>query len=281
MAAAVMRPLMRDDSMKTRSINGKATKKIAECFIKPSDRQTSFERLEIYNRQYWFRLRKCLFNDYPGLRAVLGDRKFARLTDTYLAQNPSRSFTLRNLGSRLAKFLESNPGLTAPRQSLALDMARLEWAYIQAFDNETRPALNSGDLAGMDASKIRLQLQPHLTLLKLKNEIADFLVEIKRNAGLRGEASNAMTRNHLLKRTKPAPRLKREMNFVAVHRFQDKVYFKRLQLGQFVLLSALQNGATLEKACAKVVGLKITADLGETIKNWFSEWAALEWFCLR
>ena len=278
MAAAVMRPLTRGDLMQKRWVGGRKMKKVAETFIKPSERQTSFERLEIYNRQYWFRLRKCLFTDYPGLRSVLGDKKFVRLIDVYLAQNPSRSFTLRNLGSRLANFLEAKPKLTRPCQTLALDMARLEWAYIQAFDNEAKPSLSVGDLTGLDASKIRLELQPHLALLKLENDIADFLIEIKKNAGLRGEASNAMAKDHRLKRTKSVPRLKRKMNFVAVHRFQDHVYFKPLPYGQFLLLSALQNGATLEKACAKVAGLKV-ADLSEAIKSWFSESAALEWFC--
>ena len=32
----------------------------ASEFIKPNDRLSSFERLEIYNRQYWFRLLDCL-----------------------------------------------------------------------------------------------------------------------------------------------------------------------------------------------------------------------------
>jgi hypothetical protein len=279
MATAVMRPLTRGDSMQKRWVGGRATRKVAESFIKPSKRQTSFERLEVYNRQYWFRLRKCLFADYPGLRVILGEKKFARLIDVYLARNPSRSFTLRNLGSRLAKFLQANPKMTMARPQLALDMARLEWSYIQAFDNEARPSLNIKELAGLGSAKIRLELQPHLILLKLENEIADFLIDIKKNTGLRGEASNAMTTDHSLKWTISAPRLKRKMNFVAVHRYQDKVYFKPLQHGQFLLLSALQNGATLEKACVKVARLKIAADLSEAIKNWFSEWAALQWFC--
>jgi hypothetical protein len=279
MAAAVMRPLTDNDSMQRKWIDGRAAKRVAESFVKPSERQTSFERLEIYNRQYWFRLRKCFFTDYPGLRAVLGDRKFARLTDCYLAQNPSRSFTLRNLGSHLAQFLEKNPGLTGARRQLALDMARLEWAYIQAFDNEARPSLDIERLAGLDSTKIRLALQPHLILLKLEHEIADALIGIKRNAGLRGEASNAMTQDHPLKWRTAAPRLKHKMNFVAVHRFQNNVYFKPLEHGQFVVLSAIQSGATLEKACAKLANLGISVDLSETIKNWFSEWAALEWFC--
>lgn len=279
MATAVLRPLARDNSMQTLWTDGQAAKNVAESFIKPSERQTSFERLEIYNRQYWFRLRKCLFTDYPGLRAILGDKKFSKLIDIYLAQNPSRSYTLRNLGSRLTKFLEDNPKLTMPRQHLALDMTRLEWAYLQAFDSEARPSLNMGGMTGLNASKIRLELQPHLTLLKLDTEITDFLIETKKNAGLRGEASNAMIQKHPLKWTKAAPRLKRKANYVAVHRFQDNVYFKPLQYGQFLLLSALQKGATLEKACTKVANLKMTADLSETIHRWFSEWAAVDWFC--
>jgi len=47
-------------------------KAYAARYIKPNDRLTSFERLEIYNRQYWFRVLGGLAEDFPGLRAVLG-----------------------------------------------------------------------------------------------------------------------------------------------------------------------------------------------------------------
>jgi hypothetical protein len=141
------------------------------------------------------------------------------------------------------------------------------------------PLLKTEDLSGLDAAKIRLKLQPHLTLLKLENEVDDFLIELKKDSGLRSEASNAMEQNHRRKKTRLAHGLKRKVNFLAVHRYHDLVYYKRLELGQFVLLSALQNGATLEKACAKLVGLKISGDLGATIQKWFSSWAALGWFC--
>jgi hypothetical protein len=279
MATAVMRLLARDDSMQRKWIDGRPTKKIAESFIKPNDRLTSFERLEIYNRQYWFRVRNCFYEDYLGLRAILGDKKFERLADAYLAKFPSQSYTLRNLGSRLVKFLEANPKLTSPHSQLALDMARLEWAHTEAFDNEAKPPLKTGDLAGLDAAKIRLKLQPHLTLLKLENEVDNFLIELKKNSGLRSEASNAMEQNHRTKKTKVARGLKRKTNFLAVHRHDDLIYYKRLELGQFRLLSALQNGATLEKACAELVGLKIPGNLGETVQKWFQSWAALGWFC--
>src|SRR5277367_3599670 len=157
MATAVMRPLARDDSMQRKWIDGRPTKKIAESFIKPNDRLTSFERLEIYNRQYWFRVRDCFYQDYPGLRAILGDKKFGKLADAYLAKFPSQSYTLRNLGSRLVKFSETNPKLTAPHSQLALDMAKLEWAHIEAFDNEAKSTLQTDDLLDANPAKLRLQ----------------------------------------------------------------------------------------------------------------------------
>jgi len=279
MATAVMRPLTRDDSMQRKWIDGRPTKKIAESFIKPNDRLTSFERLEIYNRQYWFRVRDCFYTDYLGLRAILGDKKFERLTDAYLAKFPSQSYTLRNLGSRLVKFIETEPRWVSPHKQLALDLARLEWAHTEAFDNEAKPLLKTGDLAGLDAAKIRLKLQPHLTLLKLENEVDNFLIQLKKNSGLRSEASNAMEQNHRAKKTKVARGLKLKANFLAVHRHDDLIYYKRLEPGQFRLLSALQKGATLEKACAELVGLIIPGNLGETIQKWFQSWAALGWFC--
>jgi hypothetical protein len=279
MAAAVMRPLARGDKMQIKWIDGRPTKVVINQFIKPNDRMNSFERLEIYNRQYWFRIRQCFYEDYPGLRAILGDKRFERLADAYLARYPSQSFTLRNLGSWLVKFIQEEPRWVSPHKQLALDLARLEWAHTEAFDNEAKSPLKLDDLAGLDAAKIRLQLQPHLTLLKLDNEVDDFLIELKRKSGLRSEASNAMEQNRRHKKTRLAGRLKHKASFLAVHRYKDLVYYKRLEPGQFRLLSALQNGATLEKSCAELAGLKISGDLGATIQQWFTSWAALGWFC--
>ena len=89
--------------------DGRDTRDVVSEFIKPNDRLTSFERLEIYNRQYWFRLIDILTEDFPGLRAVLGEEKFYLLLRAYLTKYPSKSFSLREFGSSLPKFLEEEP----------------------------------------------------------------------------------------------------------------------------------------------------------------------------
>src|SRR5262252_2999031 len=123
MAHAIMRPLSSSDHIASSA---------DAAFIKPNNLLTPVERLEIYSRSYWFRILDSLYDDFPGLRAVLGRRAFHRLSRAYLADCPSRSFTLRNLGSRLGEWLERNPHYAAKRYPLALDMVRLEWAHIEA-----------------------------------------------------------------------------------------------------------------------------------------------------
>src|SRR5258708_6003758 len=100
-ARAVMQPLTLSERMQRTAPGGGRMSAYAARFIKPNDRLTSFERLEIYNRQYWFRLLSSMIEDFPGLRAVLGDRRFEAMSKAYLVDCPSRSFTLRNLGVRL------------------------------------------------------------------------------------------------------------------------------------------------------------------------------------
>ena len=109
MAAAVMHPLTRAETMPRRRRNGVSNQAEAEAIIRPNDRLTSFERLEIYNRQYWFRLYTCFEEDFPGLQAILGRAKFDALMRAYLTDCPSESFSLRNLASRLDTWLEQHP----------------------------------------------------------------------------------------------------------------------------------------------------------------------------
>jgi hypothetical protein len=278
MAGAIMRPLTPRDTMQSRALDGQPMKKVAASFIKPNDRLTSFERLEIYNRQYWLRLRDCFYDDYPGVRAVLGDRRFARLTEAYLAQHPSESFNLRNLGRHLVAFLETQPQWVAPYGALALDMARLEWGQIEAFDNEAKPPLTMSSLQEIDPARTQLQLQPHVTLLELSHPVDKFLIQIKRAERLRNEASNAMEAHPARLRSRLKGRWKAQTVFLAVHRHNDTVYYKRLEPGAFCVLSAFRGKATIEQACEQLGAVEgDPADLGSKIKKWFQSWAALGW----
>src|SRR4029077_12468159 len=91
MARALMQPLTPTERMQRKAPGGGKMSAYASRFIKPNDRLTSFERLEIYNRQYWFRVLSGMIEDFPGLRAVLGERRFEEMSKAYLCDKPSQS----------------------------------------------------------------------------------------------------------------------------------------------------------------------------------------------
>jgi hypothetical protein len=228
-----------------------------------------------------------MHEDYPGLRTVLGQRAFNRVILAYLEKYPSRSFTLRNLGDRLAQFIPERPGLIDfKRRQLALDMAAFEWAQVVAFDGPELPPLDVDELLGKDPNKLRLGLQPYITLLQMQYPLDDFTIALKKQASaLRSEASNAVETPADKSSTNPAPRLKspnRQRCFVAVHRQDNDLYFKRLGEQEFVLLSGLRDGATLARACDLAVrGVDPRMDWSGQIHEWFQTWTRMGWFCKR
>lgn len=163
-AAAVMQPLTSQDRMRRKTGEGLSLRAEAEALIRPNRVLSSLERLDIYNRQYWFRVLSCLAEDFQGLRSIVGPRKFERLMRAHLADCPSVSFTLRNLGSRLEVWLRSNTEWIAPRETLALDMVRLEWAHVETFDGGYEPILTPADI---ESAELRIALQPYIRLRNL------------------------------------------------------------------------------------------------------------------
>ena len=278
-AAAIMHPLTRQETMPRRRRDGTSNNSEAEALIKPNDRLTSFERLEIYNRQYWFRVLDALDEDFAGLRSIVGRGRFDALCEAYLEEYPSSSFTMRNLGARLESWLRAHTQWIRPRVDLALDMVRLEWAEIEAFDAAGVPALAPEDVSHLGADPT-FTLQPALQLLELRYPVDNLLLAVRGNHSDDNTASNAIStrkrsRVHKVANQKP------QSIFLAVHRLEYSVYFKRLDKQAFALLRSLREGKTLSAA---VVHAFAGQDVGEnqllsTVQGWFENWSTLGWFC--
>lgn len=279
MAAAVMRPLTDDEQMQEHAPDGRPMIAVAEAFIAPNSRLTAFERLEIYNRQYWFRVLGALAEDFPGLRSILGSRRYDALAVAYLTENPSRSFTLRNLGSKLPDWLAANPQFAGRRHRLAVDVARVEWAFVEAFDSAERAALTLDQISTLDGNS-RLALQPHLRLIALEYPADELVLGLHQRE--KRQTSEAGVEQEE-KETPPAelPRLRRRGTWVAAHRVEFSVYYRRLQREEFLTLAAIRNGAPL----AEAIGAGFTdSQIAERrradfVRQWFADWAELGWIC--
>jgi hypothetical protein len=280
MFRAVTQPLTAGEHMQHRATDGRSMQDVAAEFIKPNDRLSSFERLEIYNRQYWFRVLDALNEDFAGLRAIVGGRRFEALCKAYLVECPSKSFTMRNLGAGLESWLQDNAHWIQSRAGLALDMVRLEWAEIEAFDAAAEPALTPQDLAASDADP-KFRLQPYVRLLGLHYAVDDLLVAIRHGHSDSAMASNAMSEPRKRGQVHKVSRQKAQSIFVAVHRIDQSVYFKRLEPEAFVLLQALREESSLSTAVATAFEARNVAEseILSTVQNWFESWSTLGWLC--
>ena len=240
MAEAVMQPLTCAENMRKRNSRHQLMTAVASSFVAPNDRLTSFERLEIYNRQYWFRLMDALFEDFQGLRVILGVERFRAMAKAYITDCPSRSFTLRNLGSRLSLWLGSHPEWLQPNDRLARDMTNLEWAHSEAFDAAELPALKPEDLAD-EGRTLRLILPPYIPLLELEYPVDDILLAARKGQRFY-ETSSGGRRRVPIKH--PAP----EAVFLAVHRTDFSVHYKRFEQEAYLLLAGIQDGLSLPDA---------------------------------
>ena len=138
-----------------------------------------------------------------------------------------------------------------------------------------KPVIDVDDLLGKDPARVRLALQPYITLLDVSYPVDDLLIAAKKgDDGLRAEASNAVELNHKRAAHLNFRRLKPRPLYIAVHRMNMSVYYKPLTREQFEVLRALQQGATLEKACVKAVRARPAA-----VQKWFQAWASFGWFC--
>jgi hypothetical protein len=281
MAAALMAPLTSEDRIARRAPGGLTMEKEAAAFIKPNSRLSSVERLEIYSRSYWFRLLSSFRDDFPGLAAILGARVFERLARAYLAGCPSRSFTLRDLGSQLEGWLAQYPEFAGGNPQLARDMVRLEWAHIVAFDGPAHKVLGPEDLAELKPS-LRFGLQPYISLLELDHPVDEF--RVRTNAGREDlNATSNVPAGRTRRGTPRAVRPPREHVFVAVHRLDLSVYYRRLTREQFRLLGELRAGRSIAAAIESSFACSSVAagDVPELLRIWFSAWVQLGWLTPR
>jgi hypothetical protein len=279
MAEDVRRPLTADFEMQETTDDGASVRAIAASYISPNDRLSSFERLEIYNRQYWFRLISAVSEDFPTLSALLGQHRFDSLILAYLNENPPTSWTLRDLSGKLPSFLEAHPEFTGRRQRLAVDVARLEWAYVDAFDRKHRTPLATEEAQAIGPES-KLSLQPHLQLLELSYPVDSLVLAVKKHTPETEIVSNAANRR--VAQTLPTlPAMRQERVWLAVHRFEDSVYYRRVDRETFLLLSALRSGASVSEAVTLAFEkTKLNGeDQANVLRESFAHASQLGWFC--
>jgi hypothetical protein len=211
------------------------------------------------------------------LNAVLGPKRFDALILAYLRENPSVSFTLRNLGARLPGWLAAHPEFTGASHDLAVDVARLEWAYIEAFDSAHLLPLSASEYTDLLPGSV-LPLQPHVQLLELRYPVDELVLAVRHDKPEVDIVSNAVSERKQSQRMQ-IPRLPRTATYLVVHRFDDSVYYRRVGRAEYRLLEALRDGCSIEEAVGRTArGVKLPPRvIAEKIREYFAHASELGW----
>ena len=119
--------------------------------------------LQIYTHAYGARLREALQSDHAALAWYLGEERWRRTCNDYIARHPSRQRSLRNFGNQLPEFLRHHP--THDAHPRIAELAAFERALLDSFDAADAPTADWHSLLALPADAwptLRPRFQPSL-----------------------------------------------------------------------------------------------------------------------
>ncbi len=251
------------------------TQDAVEDVIKPSETQSSLERLQVYGNAYYARLIECLQDEFPTLMYALDENAFIGFAMEYLQVYPSQSYTLAELGKNFPKFLEETRPDKEEQDSedsspdwvdLMIDIARLERTYSEVFDGEgveEKPLLQPEDFANIppeQIGEIKLQPVPCLRLMTFSFSVHDYATAVRQEE------------------SPDYPQA--EPTWLAITRRDYIVRRVSISYDQYIVLKCLQKGMTLAESIGQAVDATKTSmeEFASLLQEWFQKWTAAGYF---
>lgn len=203
--------------------------------VRGNARESAETMFGVYRNAYWARLVEALGNDFPGLKALMGDEAFDRMARAYVAKHPSQHPSIRWAGRHLGEFLATEAPYRA--EPWIADMARFDWALAFAFDAADAPAAGLADLAGVPPEfwgSIRLAFHPTLDAFRISTPVDEARPQLLDNADIRLDRAARCARA------------------IMAWRIEHDVKFRAIDLLEFAALQAMTGGATFGDLCELV-----------------------------
>lgn len=215
-------------------------------------------QLEIYREQFWLRHVGALEEDFATIHHLLGHDAFHTLAERYVAAHPPVDFSLRDLGARLPEFIASHPDYAS--DPLIADCARLEWAFVDAFDAADASPLDASSIASIPEDAwpaARVTLHPSVQRVALAHPAHEL------RAAVRGGTE--------------APRPVPSPTHVVVYRGPETLQYVAIEAAAFDLLGRLARGESLGDACEALAAEHPEVDLEAKVGEWFQAWTSYGW----
>ncbi len=209
----------------------------------------------VYRNNVYATLTEALAAVHPVVRRLVGAEFFDHAAGRYIRAHAPRSGNLHDFGADFAAFLET----FAPARGLPYlpDVARLEWAWHEAFHAAEAPALSLEALAAVapaDYPRLRFRLHPSARLLASPYPVLR-IWEVNQP-----DYAGAATVD-----------LDEGAQRILVIRRDSSVELAGLPEVEFALLSALADGLSLEAAAEAALVRQPDFDFPEALRRHVAE----------
>lgn len=268
-SSVITQPLTENQEVQALTIRGNCIKEESVDIIQPSKTMQPFQRIEVYNQQYWWRFYSIMQEQYPLLVRIFGYGDFNKLmVIPFLQAHPTKDWTLRTLGNGLVNWLKKN--YTESDRNFVIKCATIDHAFHVGFVKKPLKKANKQISQDQLLNSI-YKLQPFVFLLNFDANYLPFRDEFLKND------PEWWVENEFPKL------LKNKKYFYLIYRAPDGyMYWEEISKVQFLILKAFKKGASLEEACAIIEDDQSYFDeaIGH-IQEWFKSWSELNLFYIR
>lgn len=241
--------------------SGKPIKEEACDYIKPSVEMRPYQRIQIYNQQYWWRLLTAMQENFPTVVRMFGYTDFNyELVIPFLQEYPPSTWALDRIGEEFPVWLEEN--YKKKDKPLVLNAAKLDQAFNTSFVAPHLPQYSPSKMED------KITLQPHLELFEFPFDLCAFRKEFIK------ESTEHWTDNKF-------PKIKKNKTyFTALYRNdQNLIAWKEIEKEEYILLQHMRGGYTIEEICTwlDTQGEQLQKKVMANLQVWFQAWSARRW----
>lgn len=262
LVSIITQPIDKNSCINQISPSGNPIELEAATWVSPSPTLQPFQRVELYNKQYWWRLLKVLQDSFPLLTRLFGAFDFnQKVGFPYLAKYPPNHWSLNNLGDRMLIWVEKE--YLEKDVKLISHAVKIDLAYTHAFFAKELTPLSVEDISfHQDILEIPLYLQRHVHLFELPYDLFSFRDEFLKQESEYWEEHEF-------------PKLSKAKSFYILFRKRNNfVTWKNISEEEFTLLKKIEKGSSIEQICdwieseSQLFQEKAT----QSLSSWFQEW---------
>lgn len=212
------------------------------------------DRLEVYQDDYFLRLRDALADDYVCLLEYVGEEVFTEYAKGYLAEFPPSSYSIRDLGRDFPVFLKNFD--VAPE---TIEIAEFEYLMLEVLFVKDSSLLSLDDLSGVTGDQwgdLRLYFQSALRKLDCEYNTPELWLSYDEKKPI---ACEKLT----------------ESRMSLIWRLDRQAYFRDISSEQQVLFNGIQQGRCFAELCEMMLEHmgedEVVSWVADTIRMWFTD----------